>query len=320
MKWWRVALVVLLAGSVTLLISCAENESVDSEELQERRAERGQTSIEIVYPQWSSEIASAHLVQAVLQERLGYQVELTEVDVAGMWSRVASGEADVMLGAWLPVTHGEYYEEYSERLIDLGPNLTGARIGLVVPTSEPGVLTGETGTTGNPLVTVESIPELSDYTERFDGRIVGIESGAGVMQRTRTAMSHYGLEGDFRLYESDEAHMLDELSRAGNRNEWIVLTGWSPHWMFERYPLEFLDDPDDVFGGEESIHTMVREGFEEDAPDAYEALERIQYSPRDFERLLWWIQDDDSGDVYGQALRWIRVNREKVDEWVSGIE
>ncbi|MFW6368905.1 MAG: glycine betaine ABC transporter substrate-binding protein [Spirochaetota bacterium] len=316
----RMVLLLMLAGVLGLLASCNQDDEETSSEAQRRDTERGEVSIEVVYPDWSSEIASAHLVKAVLQERLGYQVELTSVGVADMWARVASGRADVLLGAWLPVTHEEYYEQYSDSLVDLGPNLTGARIGLVVPTFQPGVLTDEGGRTGQPLVTVESIPELSEYAGRFDGRIVGIESGAGVVQRTREAISHYELQGDFRLYESDEAHMLDALSRAVNRNEWIVLTGWSPHWMFERYAVDFLDDPDNVFGGEESIHTMTREGFKEDAPDAHEVLDRIEYTRRDFERLLWWIQNDDSGDVYAQALRWIRVYSDTVDEWVAGVE
>ena len=64
--------------------------------------------IRLVYPEWSSEIASAHLFQAVLQERLGVRVDLLPVDVEEMWRRVAEGRADVLVGAWLPGTHREY--------------------------------------------------------------------------------------------------------------------------------------------------------------------------------------------------------------------
>ena len=38
-----------------------------------------------------------------------------------------------MVAAWLPGTHGDLYEQYKDELIDLGPNLEGAKIGLVVP-------------------------------------------------------------------------------------------------------------------------------------------------------------------------------------------
>ncbi len=310
---------LFLALVAMVLAACGEPEPDVDPELEARRAERAERTIEIVYPEWSSEIASANLFQAVLQERLGYRVELRAVNVDQMWIEVAEGTADVLLGAWLPVTHQEYYEEYAGELVDLGPNLDGARIGLVVPTHTPGRQTEGTGRTGRPLVTVESISELSEYRERFGRRVVGIESGAGVVQRAREAVEHYGLAG-FRVSDSDEQQMIAELSGSVNRNQWIVLTGWSPHWKWERYSLTFLEDPDNVFGGREQIHTMVREGFEDAEPDAYEVLDRIQYEPSDLERIMLWIHEDDSGDDYGQALRWIETNRQKVDGWVDGVE
>lgn len=313
----RLAAFLLIAAFI--VTACGEAEPEVDPELEQRRAARAERMIEIVHPEWSSEIASANLFQAVLQERLGYRVELRAVDVEQMWREVAEGSADVLLGAWLPVTHREYYSEYASELTDLGPNLDGARIGLVVPTHTPGRQTEGTGRTGRPLVTVDSIPGLAEFPERFGRRVVGIESGAGVMQRAREALDHYGLSG-FRLSDSDEQRMIAELSGAVNRNQWIVLTGWSPHWKWERYSMAFLDDPDNIFGGDEQIHTMVREGFEDDEPDAYEVLDRIQYDPEDLERLMLWIYDDDSGDDYGQALRWIEANRRIVDSWVDGVE
>ena len=302
-----------------MLAGCSETEPEIDPGVEARRAERADRTIEIVYPEWSSEIASAHLFQAVLQERLGYRVELRAVDIETMWRDVAEGNADVLLGAWLPVTHEQYYDEYGSDVVDLGPNLDGARIGLVVPSHTPSRQSEGSGRTGRSLVTTESIPELADNPQRFGRRVVGIESGAGVVQRAREAIDHYGLLS-FRVSESDERRMVSELSGAVNRDEWIVVTGWSPHWMWERHSVSFLEDPDGVFGGEEQIHTMVREGFEDDEPDAYEVLDRIRYEPRDLERIMLWIHDDETGDDYGQALRWIETNRSTVDGWVEGVE
>ena len=310
---------LLLLPTALFLGACAETEPEVDPDVEARRTERAGRTIEIVHPEWSSEIASANLFRAVLQERLGYRVELRAVGVEQMWEEVAEGSADVLLGAWLPVTHEKYYDEYENQLVDLGPNLEGARIGLVVPTHTPGRQTEGTGRAGRPLVTTDSIPDLAEFPERFGRRVVGIESGAGVVQRALEALEHYGLSS-FRVSDSNEQQMITELSGAVNRNQWIVLTGWSPHWMWERYSLTFLDDPDGIFGGEEQIHTMVREGFEEDEPDAYEVLDRVRYAPRDLERLMLWIYDDETGDDYGQALRWIETNSETVDRWVDGVE
>lgn len=51
-----------------------------------------------------------------------------------MWAGIASGDADAMVAAWLPTTHQDYYAEFKDKLEDLGANLDGTKIGLVVPT------------------------------------------------------------------------------------------------------------------------------------------------------------------------------------------
>ena len=317
-------LVVAATVTALLLAGCARSRGEPgaeiSQELRARRAERSEVTLELVYPEWSSETASAHLFQAVLQERLGYQVQLRPVPVEQMWAQVAEGEADILTGAWLPTTHQGYYQEYGDDLVDLGPNLEGAKIGLVVPTVTPGRQTGATGKQGQELVTITTIPELRETADRFDGRIVGIESGAGVVARTREAVDAYGLSGLYYLVEADEERMVRRVGEAVRREEWIVATGWRPHWVFELYNLRFLEDPRGVYGGEESVHTMVREGFEGYAPDAQEALDRIAYAPEDLERLMRWIHEDEEDDPYRQALRWLDSHPETVDAWVEGIE
>ncbi len=285
-----------------------------------RRSLRAENRLRLVYPEWSTEIASAHLFQAVLQERMGYRVQVDPVSVDKMWKQVATGEADILTGAWLPLTHRDYYTEYRDAVQDLGANLTGARIGLVVPTVKPGRQTGDTGRTGRKLVTIHSIAQLKQTKDRFNGRIIGIESGAGVMARTREALKAYDLERHFRLVATNEKRMIERVSAAVNRGEWIVFTGWKPHRIFELYNLRFLDDPKDVFGGEESIHTMVRSGLQEDMPDAYTVLARISYKPAQIERLMRWIHTNGKAEAYEQAVRWINANTDMVDDWVKGVE
>ncbi len=316
------AVAALTLSMLLLMGGCGEKEKAVDEGLQARRAERSEHTLTLVYPEWSSEQASGYLFQAVLQERLGYRVELKGVPVEQMWRSVATGNADILTGAWLPVTHRDYLESYGDSLRDLGPNLSGAKIGLVVPTSTPGRQTAGTGKTGKDLVTIRSIEDLGDpkIADRFRGRIVGIESGAGVVARTEDALEAYGLERLYHLVETDEESMLDRVADAIYRDEWVVFTGWKPHYAFELHNLAFLEDPEGVYGGEESIHTMVREGFRDDYPAALEVLDRISYEPGELERLMRWIHEDETKDPYRQALRWIDVYEEIVDSWVEGIE
>src|SRR5690554_3646437 len=70
-------------------------------------------SIELVYVLWDTEVASTHVIGKVLEDE-GYDVTLTSIDNAFMWQSVANGEADRMVAAWLPATHGDLYEEYKD--------------------------------------------------------------------------------------------------------------------------------------------------------------------------------------------------------------
>ncbi|WP_321991561.1 glycine betaine ABC transporter substrate-binding protein [Marispirochaeta aestuarii] len=279
---------VLSASLLCILAVLSSCEKAEPESSGETEAPRSRTVLTLVHPEWSTEIASANLFQAVLQERMRYTVQLLAVPVDEMWSRLASGEADILTGAWLPATQRDYFEEYSPALDDLGSNLEGARIGLVVPTHTPGRQTGPSGQTSRELVSISSIEDLKNNASRFNGRIVGIESGAGIMARTRDAMEAYGLTTDFFLEESDEERMVRRLSEA-------------------------------VYSGQnEAIHTMVRRGFREDYPEVHAVLSRINYSPEQLERLMRWIHENREDGPYRQALRWIRVNKSLADSWVSG--
>ncbi|MCF6092909.1 glycine/betaine ABC transporter [Microaerobacter geothermalis] len=90
-------------------------------------------TITLAYVAWDSEIASTNVVKYVLENKLGYKVEMMQVEAGPMWAGVANGDADAMVAAWLPTTHADYYEKFKGQFEDLGPNLKGTKIGLVVP-------------------------------------------------------------------------------------------------------------------------------------------------------------------------------------------
>ena len=69
----------------------------------------------------------------MIEKRLGYQVQLVPVAAGVMWQGVARGDLDATLSAWLPVTHGAYWNNFKDKVVDLGPNFNDAKIGLIVP-------------------------------------------------------------------------------------------------------------------------------------------------------------------------------------------
>lgn len=254
-------------------------------------------SIHLAYVEWSSEVASTNVVRAVL-EQAGYEVELTSLSAAAMWQAVASGDADAMVAAWLPTTHADYMERVGDEVDDLGVNLSGTKLGLVVPAYSE----------------VESIPALNDHAEAFNNEIIGIDPGAGLMGLTEEAIETYGLDLDLR--SGSGATMTAALSSAINNQEEIVVTGWTPHWKFARWDLKYLEDPKDVYGGAEQIHTVARQGLEEEMPEAYSILEAFEWTPEQMGEVMLMNQEEGT-EPYENARQWVEENQDVVEAWLD---
>ncbi|MDO7269333.1 MULTISPECIES: glycine betaine ABC transporter substrate-binding protein [Shouchella] len=88
-------------------------------------------SFSLVLVNWDSEVASSNVLALAL-EQVGYDVELSVVENGPMWKSLESGDQDASVAAWLPITHGSFFDE--SKVDDLGVNLDGEpRIGLAVP-------------------------------------------------------------------------------------------------------------------------------------------------------------------------------------------
>ena len=263
-------------------------------------AATGGNTLKIVYVEWDCAVASSILAKAVLEDRLGYTVELQAVSLPVLWSSVASGEADAMVTAWLPDTHADMYARVKSQIDTLGRLVGNARLGLAVPDYVP----------------LRSIDELDVNADRFNGRIVGIDPDAGLMRLTARALKDYDISR-LRLAAGSAASMTDSLGAAIGRHEWIVVTAWSPHWMFNRWQLHYLDDPLGSLGKEESIFKIGRAGLKKDHPDAWAFLSRFHYEDASqLQRLMDWNQQQGA-DPLQNARRFMKENPRLVDSWLK---
>lgn len=256
-----------------------------------------QGTINLAYVEWSSEVASTNVVAAVL-EQAGFDVELTSLSAAAMFQALSTGDADAIVAAWLPTTHADYMERVGDNIEDLGMNLDGTKLGLVVPA----------------YTDVDSIADLNDNADSFNGEIIGIDPGAGLMALSEEVVDTYDL--GLRLRSGSGATMTAALSSAINNEEDVVVTGWTPHWMFARFDLKYLEDPENVYGGAEQIHTVVRQGLKDDMPEAYAILDAFEWTPEQMGEVMLMNQEDGS-DPYENAKQWVEDNQDVVEQWLN---
>ena len=252
----------------------------------------------VVYVEWDCATATSYLVKAAVEEKFGVEVELLSVSAAAMWSSVASGDADVTVAAWLPATHASYAKRLEGKYENLGPLVSGARLGWAVPG----------------YVTIDSMKDVGAHAKEFKNIVTGIDAGAGIMELSEKAMKTYGLDG-MVLQDGSGATMTAALGDAIRRKEWIVVTAWSPHWMFGRWDLKYLDDPEKVLGESENINTIVRLGLKKDMPEVYAFLDAFSYNDiAQLQTLMAWNQEKGA-DLLANAKRFMKENPELAASW-----
>jgi glycine betaine/proline transport system substrate-binding protein len=281
---------ILVVALSTVLIGCSQKKKAKTADL--------------VYVNWAEGIAYTHLAKVVLQEKMGYEVTITAADAAPAYTSIAGGDKDAFMETWLPVLHKDYVEKYKEGIVDLGHVYEGTQSGLVVPS----------------YVTIDSIIQLKDeeVKEKFNGEITGIDAGAGVMRTTEQVIEEYEL--DYELVESSGPAMTAALKDAINNEEWIVVTGWKPHWKFGRWDLKFLKQhPDKKMWKRGNIHIMGRKNLEQEKPELAQFLKNMKFTDAQLADLMLKVKNSDQ-DVEMVAQQWMQANPDVINAWIPKEE
>ncbi|MGM0370139.1 MAG: glycine betaine ABC transporter substrate-binding protein, partial [Bacillota bacterium] len=279
---------------VVTMTGCSSDKIVQNQEKVQEEP------VKIVYVKWDSEIASSNVIKAVIEKKLGYEAELLPVTLTALWESIAAGDQDVTVAAWLPSLQKNAKQKYGDQVEILGPNLEGTRIGLVVPDYVP----------------VDSITELRGHSDKFSGKIIGIEPDAGIMRKSREMLEEYKIDNKLELVTGSDSTMTTVLEKSIKEKRWIVITGWTPHWKFAKWDLKYLKDPKNVYGDQEQISTIVRKGLKEDKPKVYNFLDNFYWAPSDLEEAMMLIQKEDNTPQEG-ARKWVEENEDLVEEWIS---
>jgi glycine betaine/proline transport system substrate-binding protein len=295
-KWKKELSLILVLLMVAVLTACGSGES-NSEQA---GTEPGVSDKELMIGQinWAENIAVTNMWKAILEDK-GYSVKLNVLDMGATMKGLESGSLDASLEIWLPVQDAIYLEKFQDTInFSESTWFDNAKVGLVVPTY---------------LEEVNSVEDLNKHKELFNGEIVGFDPGAGTMEVTEKLIEDYNLE--FGLVASSEPAMLSEIGKAVKNEKPIVSPLWSPHSVFSKYDLKFLEDPQNTFGGVEKIHHATRLGFEEDYPEVSEWFKNWKMDDQQIGELINYVES--ANDPLEGAKKWVEENQELIGEWVK---
>ena len=300
--------------------------------------------IRLIENNWSASSLNVNVAKIILEEELGYEVEIIALDENAQWAAIASGEADASLEIW-PSGHAENAAQYID---DLG----------VVENA------GELGVVGKiswfvPTYVVEEYPELATYEGFQDDDLAAIFATAetgdmgrflgpapGWVQYDAEIIENLGMNMEV-VYAGSEEAILAELSSAYAREEPIVFYFYTPHSVFAEYDLTAVELPeytDECYEGvaegdssgvacdypADELFKIVASDLEERAPEAYNLLRNFNYTAEDqigmiaavdldglsFEEAAQaWI--DDNEDTW---MTWLEPYQDKMDEGEEGSD
>ncbi len=243
------------------------------------------------YINWSTEIASAYVFKYWVKNAYGIDIILVEVEgyaIDEMYNALASGDFDSTISCWTPDMHDIYLNKYKNKLDKVGVSLKGAKTGLVVPE----------------YVNIKSIADLNMQKEKFNNTIYAIEKEAGVTMQSDKAVKEYNL--DLEMDYGNNKTIYDALDSAIKNKDFVVVTGWFPETMFEKWDLKFLEDPKCCFGDDKQINSISRLKLKDNYPLLHEALQRFKWTPKQTAKVMMLMEEGYSADE--AACEFLNIN------------
>ena len=294
MNAYRGLLILLLVVAVgTLATGCGKLGAIS-----------GGKELTLGYIGWDENVAISSLAKVLLEEELGYHVELQRSNVAVLkqvYRGVAEGDLDAFQDVWIP-NQSAYLSDVEDEVVHLDPWFEGQTAqGIAVPY-------------------YMDVRSLSELDRAGTDMIIGIEPGSAVQPQIENKVIP-GYDPDMKLVEGSTPAMLSELEKAYQMREPIVFYGWSPHWMNTRYDFRYLKDPKDLqgkFNDPAKISSIVNKDLPDDDPVAYAFLKAISLDEEQINQLEADI--NEARDPNEGVKVWLKKNRNVVEPWIDSAK
>lgn len=240
------------------------------------------STIKLAVNPWTGSAVNAAVAKILLQEHLGYAVELVELDEFAQFPELAAGQVDASLEIW-PSGHADdhrFYIDGQKTVEDLGPLGVTGKIGWYVPT-----------------YMVESEPSLATWA--------GIKAHAGLFRTSATGTHGQFLEGDPSWIYHDQAiinqlgldlsivqagselALRNRVADAYTNHTPILFYFWTPHSIHGKFALTEVQLPDYAPGctacgyPTDVLYKAASRQLRSMAPAAYRFLAQMNYTRED---------------------------------------
>ncbi|MFP4108791.1 MAG: ABC transporter substrate-binding protein [Desulfonatronovibrio sp.] len=267
--------------------------------------------VRFVYVPWTCVTVKTEVAEFIL-DKLGYNASSTMLSVPIAYQALATDEADVFLGNWMP-TMASIAEPHFEsgKVEKLNPIMKNAKYTLAVPSYiyEEGL---------------QHFEDIAKFGDELDYKIYGIEEGNDGNEIIENMIKEdmFGL-GDFELIPSSETGMLSQVQSYARNEQGIVFLGWSPHWMNKAIDMEYLKGSDEnTFGennGTATVYINAREGFVQEQPNIAKFLENYLVPIDMVNEAMNMLHEDKTMEHLDAGLVWLRENPEIYRDWMEGV-
>ena len=275
---------------------------------------------------WSGSAVNVAVAKILLEDQLGYPVEVTTLDENAQWTALASGDLHASLEVW-PSGHAENVAEY----------IDGQKV------VENGGLLGPVGVIGwfTPQYMIDQHPEFATWEGFKDPELAKLYATAETgdkaqflagdpswVQYEEQIIPNLGLQMQVVVAGSEEA-ILAALDAAYSREDPVLFYFWTPHSIFAKYDLVQVELPpysDECYAKAESggvdcaypsddLFKIFWSGLKDYAPDAYTLLKNFNYTTQDQIQMIADVELNDKTPEEA-ARAWIDANEDTWKAWL----
>jgi glycine betaine/proline transport system substrate-binding protein len=282
-------------------------------------------TITLIENSWPASEINIAVAANLLENEMGFPVEVIALDESAQWDALAAGDADASLEVW-PSGHGERIAQYIDEqgVVEDGGAL--GPIGLIawyVPTymvdGNPALATWEGYVSGDVAAEFASA-ETGDKGTFYAGP-------AGWTQYDQQIIDNLGMSFEVINAASEDA-LLAQVTAAYERQDPILFYFYEPHVLFTRMDLTMVELPeysDDCYakidaGGVDCAYPgdqlmkILSAQLAEKSPDAHQFLKNFNYATADQTTMLGYL--DQGMTVEESAQKWIDDNESVWSPWI----